>query len=83
MMSAMRERVLEALREVIDPHTGMNLVDMGVVRDVEVEGKEVRVVLRPTSPFCPITDYLAGAVRSKIEELGYERVEVELEDALP
>ncbi len=79
----MREKVLDALKEVIDPHTGMNLVDMGVVRDVEVEDDRVYVILRPTSPFCPITDYLINAVREKIGELGYKEVEVELEDAFP
>ncbi|RLJ70403.1 uncharacterized protein DUF59 [Hydrogenivirga caldilitoris] len=76
------EEVREALREVIDPHTGMNLVDMGVVQHIQTEGEWVYVSLRPTSPFCPITDYLVNAVREKLRGLGFKSIEVELEDAL-
>lgn len=78
----MRNRALEVLKEVIDPHTGMNLVDMGVVQHVEADEEEVYVSLKPTSPFCPITDYLVNAVREKLKDAGFKKIEVELEDAL-
>ena len=76
MEMAQRDDVMKALKKVIDPHTGIDLVEMGVIREVEVEGEKVRIHLKPTSPFCPITDYLVKAVRDKILELGYKEVEV-------
>ncbi len=71
-----RDDVVKVLSEVIDPHTGMNLVDMGVIEDIEVSGERVWILLKPTSPFCPITDYLVDAVREKVIGLGYREVEV-------
>jgi len=82
IMKITREKVIETLREVIDPHAGMNLVDLGVIQGVEIEDDSVTVTLKPTSPFCPITDFLVKAVKEKLEALGIDKVEVKLQDAL-
>ena len=51
------EEVVASLREIVDPcsaATGVpvSIVDMGLVRHVEIDGDEVRVELRLTSPLC-------------------------------
>ncbi|MDR3470676.1 MAG: iron-sulfur cluster assembly protein [Devosia sp.] len=51
------DRVTEALRTVVDPcsiATGVpvNLVDMGIVRGIKIDGSQVEVQLRFTSPIC-------------------------------
>jgi metal-sulfur cluster biosynthetic enzyme len=62
--------VREALRAVIDPEIGVNVVDLGLVYGVAVEGNQVRVTMTMTSPACPLAEYLKVdaemAVRSRV-----------------
>jgi metal-sulfur cluster biosynthetic enzyme len=56
------EEVVASLREIVDPcsaATGvpLSIVDMGLVRQVEIDGDEVRVELRLTSPLCHQVPY--------------------------
>ena len=58
------EQVLEALRAVIDPELGINLVDLGLIYDVAIDGPDVRVKMTLTTPGCPMHDSLVrGAER--------------------
>lgn len=77
----MDRTVLERLRDVIDPHTGIDIVSMGLVKSIEIEGEDVKVVIKPTSPFCPVGGYLLEAVKSLLESMGYKPT-VELEGYL-
>lgn len=61
------EKIKEKLREVMDPETGINIVDMGLIEEVTVKGDSARIVFRPTSSFCPIAFYLAQQVKSAAE----------------
>ena len=57
-----------ALRHVIDPEIGVNIVDLGLVYRIEVEGARARIAMTMTSPACPLADYLKDLVTSAILE---------------
>ena len=58
--------VREALREVIDPELGVNIVDLGLVYRVDVDDHSAIVTMTMTSPACPLRDYLQDLVESSV-----------------
>ena len=58
--------VRAALREVLDPELGVNIVDLGLVYGIEVEGDVARVTMTMTTPACPLRDYLQDLVESEV-----------------
>ena len=60
--------IREALRQVLDPEIGVNIVDLGLVYRIEVDGAHVRVAMTMTSPACPLADYLKDLVTSAIRD---------------
>jgi ring-1,2-phenylacetyl-CoA epoxidase subunit PaaD len=67
------EQVWEALAEIPDPEIpAISLVDLGVVRDVAVEGGKVRVEFTPTFLGCPAVELMRGQMAERINELGAE-----------
>jgi len=77
------ETVWEALAEIPDPEIPvLSLVELGVVKDVEVEGGRVRVEFTPTFLGCPALEVMRDAMARKIEELGAEpQIQVVLDDS--
>lgn len=59
--------VREALRIVIDPELGYNIVDLGLVYDVAVdEGGRAQVIMTTTTRGCPATGYLTDGARESV-----------------
>lgn len=62
------EELKTSLREVIDPELGMNIIELGLVRDVEFTDEEARVTMIMTTPFCPYAPALMEMTRKNAEE---------------
>ncbi len=74
-----RERVIEALRMVLDPELGMSIVELGLIYGVDISGSAVSVTMTLTAPGCPIHDVMPAWVRSAVESVdGVDRVDVTL-----
>lgn len=72
-------KVLEALRQVIDPELGCNLVDLGLIYDVRIDGGFVAVTMTVTTPGCPMHDSLRLGVHNALMNLeGVTAAQVEL-----
>ncbi|MGO8911770.1 MAG: metal-sulfur cluster assembly factor [Bradyrhizobium sp.] len=74
------ERIKDALRIVIDPELGYNIVDLGLVYDVAVEDAGVaRITMTTTTRGCPATRFLKDGARDAAWTVpGIEFVDVEL-----
>jgi metal-sulfur cluster biosynthetic enzyme len=74
-----RECVLAALHEVIDPELGYNIVDLGMVYELAVDGGAVKISMTMTTPGCPAQDYILAGVYECARSLpGVSAVDIKL-----
>ena len=76
---ASREEVLEILRTVEDPELGMDIVDLGLLYEVEVEDSTAKVLYSLTSMGCPAGPLIAQDIDSAVRQVeGIQDVQLEL-----
>ena len=59
--------VEEALRDVVDPELGINVVDLGLLYGVNIDGNDVVLDMTLTSAACPLTDVIQDQTRQALE----------------
>ncbi len=72
-MTVTEKEIKKALRAVKDPELNLDLVVLGLIYDVEVEGAKVDVTMSLTSPMCPVAGQIVEDARNAV--LGVEGVE--------
>ncbi len=60
------------LKEVKDPEIGLSIVDMGLIYDIEIEGKFAKVTMTLTTPMCPMGGLIMSQVKEAIKKAGFE-----------
>jgi metal-sulfur cluster biosynthetic enzyme len=74
-----KDEVIEALREVEDPELGMDIVELGLMYDVEVDGPKVKVIHSLTSIGCPAGPMIQEGIHDAAAAVpGVDEVDVEL-----
>ena len=83
-----RERIRDALRGIVDPCSAANgsnldIVEMGLVKNIQVNDGDVRVEMRLTTPACHMVPYFIEEIEERVGALsGVESVEVETDDGM-
>ncbi|MBN1135532.1 MAG: metal-sulfur cluster assembly factor [Anaerolineae bacterium] len=64
----LEQAIVDRLREVIDPETGVDIVRMRLIEELRVDGETGRVSykFRPSSPLCPLAVHLALGIRDAV-----------------
>lgn len=71
--------VRKALRKVKDPELNLDLVVLGLIYEIEIEGGQVDVTMSLTSPACPVAGEIVNKAREAVEGVeGVEEANVEL-----
>jgi metal-sulfur cluster biosynthetic enzyme len=71
--------VKKALRQVKDPELNLDVVVLGLIYDIRIDGGRVEVTMSLTSPMCPVAGELVNQAREAVEGVeGVESAEVEL-----
>lgn len=73
------DQLRDALREVIDPELGVDIISLGLVYGLEVSERAASVLLTTTTPACPLGEYLSDEVRRVLLAGGVvDHVDVEI-----
>lgn len=60
--------VCNALREVMDPEIGISVIELGLVRELDIQAETAEVTMIMTTPFCPYAPTLLESVRKATED---------------
>lgn len=73
------ETIRELLHAVIDPEIGIDIVELGLLRAIDVDGDKAHVRFTVTTPACPLSSYIEDEIRACLWQLpGLAEVTVEL-----
>ncbi len=73
------QEVIEALKRLRDPEIPLNVVDLGLIYDVQVEGERVNVKMTLTTPGCPMHSTIRQDAQRLVEALpGVKEANVEI-----
>lgn len=71
------DAVFDAVKEIIDPEVGINIVDMGLIYGVDIEDETVNITMTLTSPGCPAGGQLINGTQHVTQQLeGVEEVNI-------
>jgi metal-sulfur cluster biosynthetic enzyme len=69
----------EVLKQVHDPEVGINIVDMGLIYGLDIDGGNIDVIMTLTSPACPAGPQILTQVDERLKELeGVENVDIKV-----
>jgi metal-sulfur cluster biosynthetic enzyme len=75
-MQSEAEKIKTGLRDVIDFEIGLDVVALGMIRNVAIEEEGVKVTMILTSPMCPMASFMMNQVHERASELTDKTVEV-------
>jgi len=78
MIASKEDDIREVLRTVIDPEIGLNVVELGLIRELEVDNGDTKITMILTTPFCPYGPAMIEQVRSTAAQAAEGEVVVEL-----
>ncbi|MGH2467575.1 MAG: metal-sulfur cluster assembly factor [Candidatus Limnocylindrales bacterium] len=70
--------ILDALRTVVDPEIGMNVVELALIKQIILGDQQTEIKMILTTPFCPYAGAMIAQVKESVEEVVAHEVKVTL-----
>src|SRR6185503_2795115 len=72
-----KKTIYKYLEEINDPEVPvLSIIDLGIVRDVKMNGEEIEVIITPTYTGCPAMDMITATIKIQLATLGFKKVRV-------
>lgn len=79
MPAPIRKQLADILRHVDDPELGINIVDLGLIYDLQFDDGDLTIKLTMTTPACPLSDYIKRHIHNVTGKVkGLQRVQIEI-----
>ena len=77
MITLEKQEIYSILQQVCDPEVPvLTILDLGIVRDVKINGDEIQVIITPTYSGCPAMDAISIDIKFKLIEHGYKKITI-------
>lgn len=73
------EMIRTALRNVIDPEAGMNIVDLGLIYGIDIAPGSVRIAMTMTTPACPMSAMIMEDATQEIRSVVPDTTEIDVQ----
>ena len=74
-----KEQVIEQLKQVFDPHIGVDIYSLGLIYEVKIDNNNVEIEMTLTNPGCPMAKSIMGEAKKSVSSLkDIERVDINL-----
>ena len=75
----LKEKVIEEIKKIYDPEIPVNIYELGLIYDISVKDKNIKVKMTLTTPNCPVAESLPKEVKDSIMEIkGVDKVDLDL-----
>jgi len=72
-----KDEIIATLKKCYDPEIPINIVDLGLVYDIAIDGEKVGIKMTLTAPGCPASGYISQDVKKKVESMpGVKKADV-------
>ena len=75
----LRDKIIAVLRSIYDPEIPVNLYDLGLIYEINIDGRDVSISMTLTTPHCPVAGSMPAQVEAAVREIeDVDNVSVEL-----
>lgn len=64
----MISKIYQSLKKVYDPEIPLDIVNLGLIKSIEFDGKNLKITLTLTTPNCPLENIIISSIKKKIKE---------------
>ena len=76
---SLKEKVIAEIKKIYDPEIPVNIYELGLIYDISVKDKNIKVKMTLTTPNCPVAESLPKEVKDSIMEIkGVDKVDLDL-----
>ncbi len=69
--------ILNEFKKIVPPHSGMNIVDLGLVKEISFSGNKIDVLLVPYDTICPLK-YISSEIETTLQKMGFKNISIYL-----